>query len=464
MAPTSIYVPGVPSIGKRGRRVRVVGGGAPTGMRMVPNNANSFYVMASNDRGTAFAYQFIRNVGGNAATDTGTNYQPWRKSSVLEFASINNNPLVDTPIRTWCSDTGAFNYAVSMPNGLWAGSYHGGEVVNTMTVKLNGATVDPTVSTATGTSFRLDYTSTVTSGGATYNVDFTHVLNADGSDTQTVNSLTSTASFGRWYIGMMIASGAYPEGWATISGTQYKVPVLVGTSTYGRTYLQKAGTVRLFQPATGNTIRSVSNAPSLGAYRRTSIVRDTGLNRSKLYMEFNTGVPSGITAVSWTTYYELGVALATTFGSNLITNGDFPTNITGWTSTHNPSGVSWNAGKLRQLRGASGTETRTLQGVTMAAVPHLLAAENTYTPAAGTAYVNPGALGLTNASNGSTSTPTPDYVPIQGDANGYAAHVVIPSSAGTRYAMLLHTAAGAAGTQAGDISDWDNVSLIQLST
>lgn len=83
-------------------------------------------------------------------------------------ASVANNPKTDAPLAVYADDVGAFNYAITMPDGKWAGSYHGGERVNTMTVKVDGNVVDPTTSTVTGTSFRQDYNSSVVSDSDGY--------------------------------------------------------------------------------------------------------------------------------------------------------------------------------------------------------------------------------------------------------------------------------------------------------
>jgi hypothetical protein len=452
---------GLGHLGSKGGFGGLGGGGsvALLGQRIVPDTSNSFYVMASTPRGVALAYHFIRNAGGSSGTDVGTPWQPWRLSGVFEFSGIGRNPLTDTPLYTWVDDTGAQNYAVQL-GAKFAGSYHGGETTSAQTVKLDGVNADPTLASAIGKSVAIAHTSTVTDGTNSYTVDFSLTVNTDGSVTSTMNSIASAATFGKWYVGMVIAAQAYDEAWVNFSGaltgTQYKVPVSVGTQTYGRTYLAAADTVKMRKSSDGRIIRVVSNAPSISGYRRTSIVRDTGLNRSKLYYEFTGGVPGTKTGITWTNYYETGAAGATTFASNLLTNGDFASNITGWTTNQNPGGVAWNAGKLRQTRSA---ETRTIQGASVTInVPYLMAGEDTFT---GASYLDPGSLAFSNNSNGSLSSPVADYGTVPFDQNGYNAHIVVPTATATRYVMMQFPAQSG-GSSVSDTADWDNMSLIQI--
>jgi hypothetical protein len=444
-----------------------IGSRAAGVQKIVSDTANSFYVMATNTRGTAFAHHFIRNVGGSGTSDVGTPWQPWRISGTAEFPSVSSNPVSDTPIYTYNNDTGAQNYAVTLPSGKFGGSYHGGETVNAMTVAINGLAVDPTTGPYTGSRVTLAYTSTVTDGSSTYTMDFALAVNSDGSVSQTINSISSTASFGRWFTGMAIGQGTYDEAWVnlygtTLAGTQYKVPISVGTTTYGRTYLLLSDQIVMRKSADGRRVRIASNAPAQAAYRRTSIVMEPSLTRTKLYYEMNTGVPGTIRGISWTMYFDVGAAGTTTFNSNIVTNGTFATDISGWTSTHNPSGVSWNAGALRQVRGGAGVDTRTIQGeVVVTTAPFMVSGEMTYTPIVAGTFVNPGSLGVTNSSNGSLTSA--DLTPIAFDQNGYEAALVIPSST-TRYVMMLLTAQGATNTSSGDIADWDNLSMIQIGT
>ncbi|HEV2155443.1 hypothetical protein [Bradyrhizobium sp.] len=446
-------------------------GGGKVNVRVVPDTANSFYVMARNVRGTAFAYHFIRNTGGNSATDQGGSWPNWRYVGCAEFASVLSVPT-GAPIRTFSNDTGAQDYAFVLPtsSGKFSGSYHGigSGSLTAEALTIDGQAFDPTSSVASGNQIVLTHSVSITDGSSTVTVTgFTVTINAAGIffDSGTVSSSAVLATA---YIGMGIATGTYDEGTFTLAsgGTEYKTPISVGTTTYGRVYLQKANMVSLRRTADGVTMRFTTNAPNQANYRRTSVVRDTTIGRSKFYFDMgNASAFGSVSGISWSQTFELGATGATSFAANMITNGTFPANISGWTTNQNPSGVVWNAGGfLRMTRGASGTDTRTIQGVTtVIGAPYLLSAENVYTPNVGGTYLNPGSLGLTNNSNGSTSSPTPAYAPINYDQNGYNAHVVIPTAT-TQYAMLALPADTVSGNDTtSDTSDWDNVQMFPLA-
>jgi hypothetical protein len=443
-------------------------------VRIVPDTSNSFYVMARNTRGTAFAYHFIRNVGGNSATDQGGSWPNWRYAGNAEFPNILSAPT-GAAIRTFSNDTGAQDYAFVLPTsaGKFSGSYHGVGASGSLTAEsltIGGVSFDPTSSVASGSQVVLTHSVSISDGSSTVTVTgFTVTINANGIFFD-LGTVASIAALSTAYIGMAIATGAYDEGTFTLAngGTEYKTPVSTGTTTYGRTYLQKANMVSLRKTSDGLTVRMTTNAPAIAGYRRTSIVRDTTIGRSKLYFDFgnSAGAFGSVTGVSWSQTYELGTAGTTTFAANMITNGAFSSNIAGWTTNQNPSGAAWNAGGfLRMTRGASGVDTRSIQAVTtVIGAPYLLCAENVYTPAVAGSYLNPGSLGLTNNSNGSTSTPAPAYLPISYDQNGYNAHVVIPTTT-TQYAMVALPADTASGSDTtSDTSDWDNVSMFALAS
>jgi hypothetical protein len=450
---------------------------APSGpaVRVVPDTANSFYVMGRSARGTAFAYHFIRNVGGNSATDQGGSWPNWRYVGNAEFASMSAAPASDAPLRAFSNDTGAQDYAFVLPTSAakFSGSYHGvgaSGSLNAETLKIDGVNFDPTSSTATGSQIVMTHGVTISDGTSTVTVaGFTVTIDATGINFNS-GTISSTAVLATAYVGMSIATGAFDEATFTlVSGdVEYKVPVSTGTKTYGRTFLQKANMVSLRKTSDGLTVRLATNAPTVSNYRRTSMVRDGVINRTKIYCDVgnSAGAFGSVSGIAWSQAYELGAAGFSTLAANLITNGAFNADITGWTTNQNPSGVAWNTGGfLRMTRGASGTDTRTIQAVTtVVGAVYLLSAENTYTPSVAATYLNPGSLGLTNNSNGSTSSPAPAYTPISFDQDGYNAHVVIPTAT-TQYAMMLLPADSASGNDTtADTSDFDNVTLYRLTT
>jgi hypothetical protein len=227
--------------------------------------------------------------------------------------------------------------------------------------------------------------------------------------------------------------------------------------------------VSLRRTSDGATVRFTTNAPTIAGYRRTSVVRDATLDRSKFYFDFGSADEAfgSVTGIAWSQTCELGAAGATNFAANLIANGTFESNVTGWTVPRTGGSIAWNAangGVLRQARSATSVDARAIQAVTTTiGVPYLLAAENSFTPIVAGTYSNPGSLGLTNAASGSTSTPTLAYSPVAFDRNGYNAHIVIPTAT-TEYAMLLMRAGTKSGNDATiGTCDWDNVAMFPLT-
>lgn len=424
----------------------------PLRQRIVPDTANSFHVVAKNDRGTAFAHHFIRNVGGADSMDTGAPYAPWRYVGTAELATFDASPTDSTRF-IYSDDTGAQDYAHKFAvNGLYGGSYHGGETLLSETVQMDGVAVDPMVASS-GSQVTVSHGSTVTSGGNGYTIDFTvTVRSADGSLAFHMPAVASSASFNQVFSGMVIASGGYDEVVFALQGggASIAAPVPVGT-----TYLGNARDATLRDSGNGRSIRVSSNIPSQAGFRRTKIVRAAGLNRTKLYFEGAAGVLGTKVNLIWTVHFDVGPAGASGFGANLLSNGNFASDLAGWTATQNPSGVAWAApGVMRFTRSAS-AEARALQPVTtQVGAVYLLSATETTSPGAGQGAAS---LGLTSASNGSVSTPAPALAPGVPNDAGYNAHVVIATLT-THYAMAVQTL-GAAG----QTSDFDDFSLIKLA-
>lgn len=453
----------------------VPGGAQGPTVRVVADTANSFYVMTQNARGTAFAYHFIRNVGGNSATDLAGSWPNWRYAGCAEFPSSWTPPTA-TPLRIFSNDIGAQDYAFVLPTsaGKFAGSYHGvgaGGSLTAESLTIDGQAFDPISSGATGSEIVLTHSVSITDGSSTVTVTgFKVKINASGIFFDP-GTISSAAALPTAYIGMGIATGTFDEGTFTLSsgGTEYKVPISVGSTSYGRIYLQKANMVSLRRTSDGATVRLTTNAPTIARYLGTSVVRDATLDRSKIYFDFGSANKAfgSVTGIAWSQSCELGATDATSFATNLIMNGTFNSDVTGWTVAPGGGSIAWspaNGGVLRQTRHAASIDARAIQAVsTTIGVPYLLAAETNYTPAVAGSYLNPCSLGLTNAAGGSTSSPTPAYPPVAFDRNGCNAHIVIPTAT-TQYAMLLMRAGVASGQDAIiDSCDWDNVSMFPLS-
>lgn len=421
----------------------------PVRQRIAPDTASSFYLIARSDRGTAFAHHFVRNLGGSDSVDTGAPYAPWRYIGTAELPAFDSSPT-DAGRFVYSDDTGAQDYALQFTaNGKYGGSYHGGEALTAEAVRLDGVAVDP-AQAASGSQFSLFHSSTVTSGGNSYTMEFTvTVRSSDGALAFHCATSASAASFSTVFMGMVIGSGAYDEASIRLSGgsQDMALPVQVGT-----TYIGNAFSVRMRRTDNGRAIRTVANIPGQPNFRRTKIVRTGG--RSKLYFEGTNGTLGTKVNLVWTVTFEAGATGASSFPTNLLGNGGFASDLSGWTATHNPSGIAWSApGIMRMTRSAS-ADGRCLQGVsTQAGAVYLLSASETSTPAASQGMAS---IGLTSASNGSISTPAPALSPVTNEA-GYNAHVVIATQA-THYAIATQ----ALGT-AGQTSDFDDFSLIKLA-
>lgn len=427
------------------------GGGSiapqPIQQKIVVDTADSFYVVASNLRGTAFAHYFIRNVGGSAGTDTGAPYQPWRYSGTAEIASFATSPT-DAGRLTYSNDIGAFDYAFQA-SGKYMGNYHGGEVINTETIKIDGVDVSATVNSAIGKRFELSHTSTITSGTNIVTTTLSVTVNGDGSLNFEAGPITSAQSFTQVFVGMIIGTGLFDEIAVRLQGGSNDIAVPVANGT---TYLGNVTGFTMRSAANGRKIAVTSNVIGNAKYRRTKIVRDDLLNRSKFYYEYTTGALGTLSAISWTMDFQTGAAGATGFAANLLTNPNFDTNLAGWTATHNPSGIAWNAGAARFTRSAT-LEGRLIQGVaTEIGGVYLLSAKDTSSNGQGYSY-----LGLTSNSNGSTASPAPALAPNIPNEAGFMGHLVIATQA-TSYAMAVQTL----GT-AGQTTDFDNMSLIKLA-
>lgn len=423
----------------------------PVRQRIVPDTADSFHLIAMNDRGTAFAHHFIRNVGGSDTTDTGAPYAPWRYVGTAELPGFASAP--DDPGRfVYSEDTGAQDYAMKLSaNGRYAGSYHGGEILSSEAVRMDGVAVDPVVAVS-GSQFTLTHGSVVTSDDDSYQMELhVTVRSDDGSLAFHMPAMSSDASFAQVFNGMVIGSGAYDEARFRLEGgaTDIALPIAVGT-----TYLANARNVILRNSANGRMVRVEGNIASQAAFRRTKIVRSASPERSKLYFEGNGGVLGTRTNLLWTVHFDVGAAGAQSFAPNLLANGGFDSNLTGWTGTHNPGGIAWSAPGVMRFTRSSSAEGRAIQPVaTQVGAVYLLAASEVTTPAASQGIAS---VGLTSAASGSITTPAPALSPVI-DAVGYNGHVVIATQA-THYAMATQ----AQGT-AGQTSDFDDFSLIKLA-
>lgn len=423
--------------------------------RTVRESANSFYVVAKNRFGTAWAHHFTRNSGGSDSTDTGGSWPIWRYVGTKELAAYGDNPVSATPLFTYSDDTGAQDYAIAAPSGQFLGSYHGGDVISRQVMTMDGQAVDPSLADVEGRQFTIEHISAPVNSGNSYSIELRVTVQAkDGNLAFAVPQLSSSiTTFTKPFIGMVIGSGPdWDELHVQLYGGSATIPVPVPVGT---TWTANAWHAAMRQSGTGRVIRVKGNHPQHGFFRRTRTVRAAA--RTKFYFELTGSVAlSGRYNMAWTVEFEKGgtTGVQASLPANLVANGDFTTDLTGWTTTHTATGgsVAQSGGKARFTRGTA-NDSRIVQavaGLTVGGV-YLLNGEETTSAGA------QGQMGLTSAANGSTSSPTPAYAPDSDDANGYNARLMLATLT-THYVMLKQDA----GTS-GQTTDFDNVGLYRLA-
>lgn len=180
-------------------------------MRMVASGGDTLYVKLPTRWGTALAIRFQRNLGGAGAFDLGSPWPVWRRTGAFEIASVTADPA--TPLFTYASDPGSFDYAFTESSSAkWGGSYHGGETILSETWRADSMAFDPTVGEKLAGRFQLTRTSTITwAAGKTMDVSYTLSIESDGSLVETA-SFSSTAAFSSAsHVGMEILARHFDE-------------------------------------------------------------------------------------------------------------------------------------------------------------------------------------------------------------------------------------------------------------
>ena len=367
-------------------------------LALVPVSANRFFVTVPLREGGALSYGFVRNNGGDLSTppsSVGTSFQPWRLASVGWLVDPAADPAA--PSHLLSSDIGAQDYALQWSgNGLFGGSYHGGEEASANLVLRNGMPHDPAVA-AIGTSFAIQHSSTITwSAGNTATIgDYSLTINPDGSLTE-VLPVSSSLSFAEAFLGMLIAGGGSPNNWteADLNPEGWTVPLKPG-----RAILLQNDDITIRDTASGRFMRCISNARAQAGFSRTQFVNTT--TRSKLYYRF-TGTLGARTAVRRISF-GIGPAGTRFDKSNLVGNGDFTDGLTGWLLWGATSAAAV-AGQLRLTRQAS--DNRVYRGFATQAGAVYLAVTDAVDAAAG------GFMAVTSNANGSTSSPVPPILQV----------------------------------------------------
>lgn len=318
--------------------------------RLVPVDGNTFYIISEHATLGAIAFRFQRNNAGDSSTPAGSigpPFEPWRHTGTYELSSISSNPA--NPLATFSEDILPQDYFMKRTTGLLlGGSYHGGEVVNSSSITKDFVPVDISVETY-GIDFKIDYVSTITWASGFATVDSSTEINANG---QLINTMTFYCPYGLTepVLGTVIGSGDYVEAgfvWGSATGT---VPLLEG-----KTLLGKSTQVTLRNPTTGQKITIDSNLPGMTSYSSTFVMRETSPSHSRVRFQFANGTLGTRSGIVTTHTYENGATGATSFGSNLISNGDFSTgDLTAWTVS-GPA-ATYDNGMLRIERYLTGSQ------------------------------------------------------------------------------------------------------------
>jgi hypothetical protein len=416
-------------------------GAAPPSIRIVIDTANSFYaVVNTTTSGVILCHHFIRNNNGDSSTppgSVGSPFQPWRYVGTSVLPTFASAPADAT--YTYSSDVGAQDYAFSA-NGLFAGSYHGGETVTAETLKMDGVAFNPMTDAPIGTQLVVTHDSSIVNSSNTVTVTgFSETASTDGTIAFNAPSISSSQSYTTTYIGMGIFSHLADS--ASVAPTDGASRLSVPIAALSYTYLLTSPDVQIRDSSSGRTMRWHStSAPG----RRFVIVRDDV--RTKIYFEQANGT-LGTKAFAWTVSFGTD-ATSPSFNANLLTNADFATSLTGWATPIASGSIAWNAasgGVARFTRSASG-ENRMMQGVSTTVGAYYLVGFNY-------SAVNGASLAATSNSNGSTSSPAPAFAatPVPNAGGFYALFLGTQT---TTYAMALQTL----GT-AGQTFDVDNAVL-----
>jgi hypothetical protein len=422
--------------------------------RIVPDGADRFFVVARNDRGTAFAHRFLRNAGGSGATDAGAPWGNWRYTGTAEMAGFASDPAAafgaTPPAGTfvYSDDLGAQDYALqASAAGKWMGSYHGGATPTSEAVRLDGRPASPQLAAA-GQGVTVSHAVAASVGGVAVTLALDVAVDpATGGLQFALPSIASAGSFLPIYLGIGIATGG---GWDAADlqlagGTrEFSLPVAMGT-----THLGAAGSFRVRAGGTGRAIRVTSNAAHQPNFRRATLWRTE--QRTKWYLEGASGANATKSGLVWSLAFERDRAAVSVPGANVLANPGFDADLAGWSSAVVGGAVAWNAGKLRQTRGAT-LDNRTTQALATAiGSVWLIGGEAT------TAAGPEGSMALANSAT-STSSPAPAYVPASWPAGGgWCGHVAVATAA-TSWVMAIQ----GAGT-AGQTTDWDNMVARQLA-
>jgi hypothetical protein len=325
--------------------------------RLVPVNANTFWILAPNSLGTANGYKFLRNSGDAAegGVSLGVAWPAWRLTAVYQFSSTEVDPTSATPIGSWSDDVGAQDAALRSSAGLYGNSFHGiGSGTLTLTeVRADGLAVSH-MAPARASRFSVFYQSNPAwATGETATVYHTVTIGSDGVLGK-VTRIVSASNFAEYYTDMTIANGAFDEAFVGDS-----VGALGGfKADVDDAVLPGFSVLRLRNSTTGYTVTEVSDAPSKTGFSRDE-VRPSATIGTRLKGYYRAaGVPGDVTVTS-STAFGVSAAGASAFGTSVVMNGTFPTDLGSWAQTSGTTTQS--GGAATQSSQTGGVQTKITQ-------------------------------------------------------------------------------------------------------
>lgn len=418
--------------------------------RLIQFDSNTIYAVVGHaPSGGAIAHKFTRNSGGSAGTDLGGSWPAWRHTGTVLCAVGATAAQITTNFGTAAllisNDIGAQDYAIlNTAQNKYGLSYHGigsGSVTQSWTV--DGVAFDGSQEMA-GFSIALAKTETaIWDNGDTATVVMTLSIGDDGVLDYAIPSLSAPFASGQSYVGMALLSGNAVESVHGNGTTRYAAPA---NQTVGLIFPAGTTDIMLRDPTTGYTVRTITNGPSKAGFSRMEQRPLAG--RNKNYPRYS-GTLGTITNITWSTSFGVTPPGATAYNANLVTNGSFASDLSGWT---NPVGsnaaFAYASGKARGTRSANATKMQ--QAVTLEVARYMVQMDVSANYATSSAVVG---VGLNV--NGSLNSPA---APVKFSASEAGSQAIVFDGTAVPHYVLPNQEAGVAGP----VVDFDQISLIKL--
>lgn len=340
----------IPHIAFQPRRTGAGGGAQPPAVRLVPGDANTFYLVTYAN-GLARSVRFQRNLGGGTGNDLGGKWPEWRATGEGLLTGPNDDPSAPA---VWIANDPGAQDVVGNSGAKFIGSFHGlgtGGGLNSETVKIDGVAVDPTAGAKSGATFELRNATTATDGTNTLIRDLSVTINPAGGLHFKVNSISASAGIAYIYLGMGIATGAaYTEMDVKLAAAWNSIPLGANDAD---ARLNGTNAVRFRNPTTGHFLALTGALAAVAGYARAEVRKEAANNRSKSYLSRFTAYGS-LAAVEWDLDWGLGSTGAVSPGANMLQDPSFAAN---WIATSGPA-PSVSAGVATITQQATGTAVR----------------------------------------------------------------------------------------------------------